>query len=123
MVNVLIVDVAQEVFVGRDAERRRTAAPLDLKSTIGLNFGKIADRSSVSDDVTVAHDAAPAAAGRDQKHAGQESDRSLIHNSTLADEMTWVAGLDSRICQSWPYFAILNFTVSAGLCSTKNFTR
>src|SRR5882672_3613188 len=87
MVNVLIVDVAQKIFIGRDAERRRTAAPLDLKSAVGLNFGKIADRSSVSDDVTIAHDAAPAAAGCDQKHAGQESDRSLIHNSTVACEM------------------------------------
>jgi hypothetical protein len=36
--------------------------------------------------VTVAHNAAPAAAGSDQNQAGQESDRSLIHNNTLADE-------------------------------------
>src|SRR6266513_3510362 len=87
MVDVLTVDVAQKIFIGGDAERGRTAVPFDLKSAIGLNFGKIADRTCVSHNVTVAHNTAPAAAGSDQNQAGQESDRSLIiHNSTLADE-------------------------------------
>src|SRR5260370_30155290 len=97
MVDVLIVDIAQKIFISRDAERGWAAAPLDLKSAIGLNFGKIADRTCVSHNVTVAHNTAPAAAGRDQNQAGQESDRNLIHNSTLADEMRRPAGLDSRI--------------------------
>ena len=88
MVNVLIVDVAEQIFIGGDAERRRTAAPLDLKSAIGLDFGKIADRPSVGDNVTVANNAAPAAAGSRKNQAGQESDRSLIHNSTVIDETT-----------------------------------
>src|ERR1700719_1711218 len=114
MVDVLTLDVAQKIFIGGNAERRRTVAPFDVKSATGLDFGKIADRSSVSDNVTIAHNAAPATAGSDQKQAGQESDRSLIHNSALADEMRRPAGLDSRICQSWPYFEIVNFTVSAG---------
>src|SRR5437868_7277285 len=95
VVDVLVIDVAQKIFVGGDAERGRTAAPFDLKSAIGLNFGKIADRSSVSDDMTIAHDAAPAAAGRRKNEAGQESDRYLIHNSTLPDEMTSAPALDS----------------------------
>ena len=86
MVDVLVVDIAQKIFISRDAERGWAAAPLDLKSAIGLNFGKIADRTCVSHNVTVAHNAAPAAAGSDQNQAGQESDRNLIHNNTLADE-------------------------------------
>jgi hypothetical protein len=95
MIDVLAVDIAQKILISGDAERWRTAAPLDLKPAIGLNFGKIADRSSVSDDMTITHDAAPAAAGRRKKEASQESDRYLIHNSTLADEMTSAPALDS----------------------------
>src|SRR5437660_4313905 len=113
MIDILIGDVLKKILVGGDAERRRTVAPLDLKTAIGFDFGKIAYRSSVSRDVTVAYNAAPAAAGSDQNQPGQESDRSLIHNSTLADETTSAACLDSRICRCWPYFEILNFIVSA----------
>src|SRR5438132_2324517 len=96
VVDVLIVDVAQKIFVGRDAERRRTAAPFDLKSAVGLDFGKIADRTRVSHNVTVADDAAPAAAGGQKDQAGEESDRNLIHNSSLADETTSAPVLDSK---------------------------
>ena len=88
MVDVLIVDVAQKIFIGGDAERGRTAAPFDLKSAIGLDFGKIADRSCVSHDVAVADDTAPASARSRKNEAGQESDRYLIHNGALADETT-----------------------------------
>ncbi len=47
--------------------------------------------------MAIAHNAAPAAAGGQENQAGEESDRNLIHNSTLADEMNPSAGLDSRI--------------------------
>src|SRR6266480_3925676 len=142
MVDVLTVDVAQKIFIGGDAERGRTAVPFDLKSAIGLNFGKIADRTCVSDNVTVAHNTAPTAAGSQKNQPGQESDRNLIHNSTLADETRRPAVLDSRICifvipsgveesltvsalgnikrcldfarHDNVYFETLNFTVSAG---------
>ena len=41
---------------------------------------QIADRPGVSDDVTVANDPAPTAAGGRQNQRGEESNRSLIHN-------------------------------------------
>src|SRR5437588_6380815 len=97
MIDVLTIDVAQKIFIGGDAERGRTAAPLDLESAVGLNFGKIADRSRVSDNVTVTDDTAPAAARGRKNQADQKSDRYLIHNSTLADETTRPGGLDSTI--------------------------
>ena len=78
-VDVLVVDIAQKIFISRDAERGWAATLLDLKSPIGLNFGKIGDRTCVRHNVTVTHDPAPAAAGSHQNQAGQESDRSLIH--------------------------------------------
>src|SRR5467141_4044971 len=101
MVDVLVVDIAQKIFISRDAQRGWAAAPLDLKSAIGLNFGKIADRTCVSHNVTVADNTAPAAAGDYQKQAGEESDRNLIHNSTLADETRPSAVLDSNIWREW----------------------
>ena len=97
MVDVLTVDVAQKIFVGGDAERGRTAAPLDLKSAISLDFGKITDRPGISDNVAVTYNTAPAAAGGRKNQASQESDRYLIHNSTLADETSRPVGLDSTI--------------------------
>jgi hypothetical protein len=48
--------------------------------------------------VAVTDDAAPAAAGGRKNQPGKESDRNLIHNSTVADEMRGRAVLDSRIC-------------------------
>jgi hypothetical protein len=66
-----------------------------LKSAIGFDFGELTNRPGVGDNVAVADDSAPAAAGSDQNQAGQESDRSLIHNSTLPDEMTSAPALDS----------------------------
>jgi hypothetical protein len=63
--------------------------------------------------VAVTYNTAPAAAGGRKNQASQESDRYLIHNSTLADETSRPAGLDSRISRNWSYFEILNFTVSA----------
>jgi hypothetical protein len=73
--------------------------------------------------VTVTHDPAPAAAGGRKNQAGQESDRYLIHNSIVADEMRRLAVLDSRICRNWAHFETLNFTVAAGSSPTKNSTR
>src|SRR5438477_10779060 len=97
VVNALIVDVAEKIFIGSDAERGRTAAPFDLEAAVGLNFRKITDRSRVSDNVTVTDDTAPAAARGRKNQADQKSDRYLIHNSTLADETTRPGGLDSTI--------------------------
>src|SRR6266849_5728090 len=97
MIDIFIADVAQEIFIGGDAERRRTGPPLDLKAAIRFDFGKIADCAGVRHDVAIAHNAAPAAAGGQENQGGEESDRNLIHNSTLADEMNPSAGLDSRI--------------------------
>jgi hypothetical protein len=73
--------------------------------------------------VTVAHNTAPAATSGRKNQPGQESDRYLIHNSTLTDEMTRRAVLDSRIYWNPVHFETLNFTFSAGSSSTKNSTR
>ena len=105
-VDVLVVDIAQKIFISRDAQRGRAAAPLDLKSAIGLNFGKIGNLSRVGHDVTVAHDTAPAATAGGQEQRGQGCDRCLIHNSTVADETRLERGLDSGICAyAWVAFA------------------
>ena len=100
MIAVLIVDVAEKIFIGRDTERGSTAAPLDLKAAVRFDFRKIADLSGVSHDVTVAHDTAPAATGAGNEQGCQECDRNLIHNSTVTCEMSAGAGLDSRICRT-----------------------
>src|SRR5207302_2723036 len=119
MIDVLVANVTKQVLIGRDAERRRAAAPFDLKTSAGFDFGKIADRSGISDDVTVANDSAPTAAGVRQNQREEESDRGLIHNSTVVtDEMRSGAALDSRISYSSDYFDILNFTVWARLSPT-----
>ena len=81
MIDVLVVDVTEKILVGSDAERWRAAPPFDLKSAVGFDFGEIADRAGIGHDMTVAHNTAPATSGSDQKQAGQESDRNLIHNS------------------------------------------
>ena len=63
MVNVLATDVTEKIFVRCDAERRRAAVPFNLKRATCFDFGKITDRASVGNDVSVAHDAAPATTG------------------------------------------------------------
>ena len=75
-------DIREEIFVGRDAERRRTALPLDIKTAVRFDFGKIGHAPGVGDDMTIADDSAKAATGGDQNHGCEESYRSLIHNST-----------------------------------------
>src|SRR5438270_10635068 len=97
MVRVFVGDVLKKILVRRDAERRRPISPFDSKSAIGFNFREIGDRSRVGNDVAVSHNAAEAAAGQSQDRAGEQSDRSLIHNSTLAGETGRPTGLDSRI--------------------------
>src|SRR5438128_8179283 len=82
MIDVFIADIAKQIFISRDAERGRAAPPFDLKTAVGFDFGEIADRAGIGHDMAVAHNTAPATSGSDQKQAGQESDRNLIHNST-----------------------------------------
>ena len=87
MVDVLIADVTEKIFVRCDAERGWAVVSFDFKTAIGLEFGKITDRSIVGDDVSVAHDAAPATTRGNEQQTGQQGDRGLIHNSTL--RMRW----------------------------------
>ena len=118
-IDIFIADVAQEIFIGGDAERRRTGPPLDLKAAIRFDFGKIADRTRVSHNVTVADDAAPAAAGGQKDQAGEESDRNLIHNSTLADETTSAEALDSNnfrlFLGQFPLFSVRGLQLRLGV--------
>jgi hypothetical protein len=63
IVDVFAVDVTQKIFIGRNAQSRRTAAPLDLKCTIRVDFRKCGDCSLVSRDLPIASDSDPMAAG------------------------------------------------------------
>ena len=118
-IDIFIADVVQEIFIGGDAERRRTGPPLDLKSAIGLNFGKIADRACVSQKVTVADDTAPAAARSRKNHCREESERNLIHNSTVTDEMASAEALDSNnfrlFLGQFPLFSVRGLQLRLGV--------
>ena len=61
LLDVLVIDVGQKIFVRGNAERGRPAAPLDLKSAVGFDFGELSDRPCVGDNVAVAHDSAQTA--------------------------------------------------------------
>ena len=63
MIDILVADVAEKIFVGGDAEGGWTAPPFDFKTAVGFDLGKIADRAGVGDNVAVAHDSAPTATG------------------------------------------------------------
>jgi len=49
MVDVLVVDIAQKIFISRDAERGWAAAPLDLKSpSASISEKSLTERVSVT---------------------------------------------------------------------------
>ena len=80
VIDVLGGDVTEEIFIRGNAERRRAVLPLNIKTAVGFDFGKITNVPSVSDDVAIAPDSAKAATGAGQNHSCEESDRRLIHN-------------------------------------------
>ncbi len=51
IVGVFALDVIEKIFVRRDAERRRAVAPFNLKSSIGFDFGYVAEDSRPYTDI------------------------------------------------------------------------
>jgi hypothetical protein len=62
-VDLFAVDVAEKIFIGRNAQSRPTATPLDLKCAIRVDFRKCGDCSLISCDLPIASDSDPMAAG------------------------------------------------------------
>src|SRR5262249_55829594 len=62
VVRNIILDVRQQVFVGRDPQSRRTIFPLDLKCATGVDVRETADLSLLRFDMAVAADSREMAA-------------------------------------------------------------
>src|SRR5215472_16738144 len=62
VVRNIILDVRQQVFVGRDPQSRRTIFPLDLKCATGVDVRETANLSLLRFDMAVAADSREMAA-------------------------------------------------------------
>jgi len=96
-VDVLIVDVAEKIFVGCNAERGRAAAPFNFESAVGFDFRKWTDRALIRDDMSVPSDAGHPTAACEKGQSREKCDCSPVHNNVvLVDEMNSLALLDSE---------------------------
>ena len=69
--------------------------------------------------MTVADDTAPAAARSRKNHCREESERNLIHNSTVTDEMASAEALDSNnfrlFLGEFPLFSVRGLQLRLGV--------
>src|SRR5436309_8137035 len=93
---VLSRDVLKKIFIGRDAQRRRSGPPFDVKSTVRLDLGKIGDRPCVGNNVPVAHNAAYVTADNGEQ-GRTKCDPKFLHGVLFTNEMKPAPVLDSRI--------------------------
>jgi len=98
---VLGRDVLKEVLIGRDAQRRRSAPPFNVKSTVRLDLCKIRDRPCVRNNVSVVDDAANVTAGNAEQ-TGKKCDAKLFHGVVFTNEMKPARVLDSTISLAAP---------------------
>jgi hypothetical protein len=71
-VDILIINVGEQIFIGRNTQCRRAAAPLDLKCAIGFDFRECCDCSLIGRDVAVAPYPDPMATGETNAENGRK---------------------------------------------------
>src|SRR5713101_1198589 len=79
MVDILIVDVLEKIFIGGDAKRGRASPPFNVKGPVGLDFRKCADGALIGGDVAVASDSLPSATAHKNGNSCKERNVNLLH--------------------------------------------
>jgi hypothetical protein len=75
----IILNVRQEVFVGRDSEIWRSVLPLNLKGAACVYVGESGEWSCLSFDLTIASDAWQMTSGDQNDKPSKQSDPDLSH--------------------------------------------
>src|SRR5438477_4082897 len=79
----IILNVRQQVFVGRDSKSGRSALPLNFKGTANIEIGKSGDCSFFSFDLPIASDARQMASDNQSDTRSKRNDRDLYHEIAL----------------------------------------
>jgi hypothetical protein len=79
IVRNIILNVRQQIFVGRDSESGRSALPLNLESAARVHVGESGDWSFLSLDLAIASDAGQMTSENQNDTPGKQNDRDLSH--------------------------------------------
>src|SRR6266700_6212504 len=79
IVRNIILDVREQVFVGRDSKSGRSASPFNLKGAARVEVGESADLSFLSFDPAIASDAGQMASDKRNDTRSKQNDRDLSH--------------------------------------------
>jgi hypothetical protein len=77
----IVLDIRQQIFVGRDPEEGRSALPLNLESAARVHVRESGDWSFLSFDLTIASDARQMASGDQNDTPSEQNDRDLFHEN------------------------------------------
>src|SRR5205814_10554942 len=93
----IILNVRQQIFVGRDSKSGRSALPLNFKGTANIEIGKSGDCSFFSFDLHIASDARQMASDNQNDTRSKQNDRDLCHEIALLgfDAASSLFGCDS----------------------------
>jgi len=75
----VILDVREQIFVGRDPKSGRSAFPLNLKGAAGVEVRESADLSFLSFDPAIASDARQMASDDHNEKRSKQNDQDLSH--------------------------------------------
>src|SRR6516165_4656925 len=91
----IILNVREEVFVGRDAEIWRSVFPLNLKGAACVYVGESGEWSCLSFDLTIASDARQMTSGDQNDKPSKQTDPDLSHVKYFSVMMRHHRVLDS----------------------------
>jgi len=75
----IILDIREQIFVGRDSKSGRSAFPFNLKGAASVEVGESADLSFLSFDLAIASNAGQMASGNHNDTPNKQNDQDLSH--------------------------------------------
>jgi hypothetical protein len=109
-----ILDIREQIFVGRDSKSGRSAFPFNLKGAASVEVSESTDLSFLSFDLAIASDAGQMASGNHNDTRSKQNDRDLSHVKYAFSVMMQ----RRRVLDSTFYCTIFIFTASTRTSST-----
>ena len=75
----MVVDVGKQIFIRRDAKRRRAIVPFDREHATGFDDSEAANGAFVGFDVAIASNSHPSASNTENDAHGNEYGYQLLH--------------------------------------------
>jgi len=79
IVRNIVLNVGQQIFVGRDSKSGRSVFPFNLKGAANVEVGESVDLSFLSFDLAIASDAGQMASGNHNHTPNKQNDQDLSH--------------------------------------------